>query len=226
MLDGVTPAPSIPDLSFSTASAAGSRSRTARSRPPDQVYKLAALCCRRLIVDLPRNFRSTSAAPSGATSGRTVRPVGRRRSAWVRIRRRRVSDRGRPRVSAPGFIGCDCLVTVWRTSCASRADNIADFKLFPIYVSEVAETGHSRTSLALIDLNHPDPGRRRRHWKRRLRARRYHRRDGARAEARWRVSFRQRHGRLLRLDAGASFALARFRLARGAVVRLAASVER
>src|ERR1700721_1489772 len=59
-----------------------------------------------------------------------------------------------------------------------------------------------------------------------LRAGQHHRCDGACVEAEWRISFRQRHRRLLRLDAGASLTLARFRLDRGARVRLADTVER
>src|SRR6185437_1833613 len=55
----------------------------------------------------------------------------------------------------------------------------------------------------------------------------HHRRcHGADAEADWRISFRQRYRRLLRVDAGASFTLARFRVDRGAGVRLAAAVGR
>src|ERR1700728_3474788 len=59
-----------------------------------------------------------------------------------------------------------------------------------------------------------------------LRTGRHHRRDGARIKAEWRISFCQRYRRLLRLDAGAPFTLARFRLDRGAGLRLAAAVDR
>ena len=59
-----------------------------------------------------------------------------------------------------------------------------------------------------------------------LRAGRDHRRDGARYKIRRRISFRQRHRRLLRLDAGASDAQPRFCLDRRARLRLARAVER
>src|SRR5580692_2508428 len=59
-----------------------------------------------------------------------------------------------------------------------------------------------------------------------LRTGRHHRHHGAGVEAERRISFRQRYRRLLRVDAGASVALVRFRLDRGAGVRLAAAVER
>src|SRR5450755_446583 len=59
-----------------------------------------------------------------------------------------------------------------------------------------------------------------------LRAGRHRRCDGADIEAEWRISFRHRYRRIRRLDAGASLALARFRLDRGAGVRLADTVER
>ena len=59
-----------------------------------------------------------------------------------------------------------------------------------------------------------------------LRAGRDRRRDGARAQAGRRISLRQRHRRLLRLDAGASAALAGFRLDRGARLRLAPALGR
>src|ERR1700733_542194 len=59
-----------------------------------------------------------------------------------------------------------------------------------------------------------------------LRTGRHHRHHGAGVKAEWRISLRQRYRRLLRVDAGASVALIRFRLDRGAGVRLAAAVER
>src|SRR5712671_4561841 len=59
-----------------------------------------------------------------------------------------------------------------------------------------------------------------------LRAGLNRRRDGARVEAGRRISLRQRYRGLLRMDAGASFTLARFRLDRGARLRLAPAMGR
>src|SRR3981189_1428685 len=59
-----------------------------------------------------------------------------------------------------------------------------------------------------------------------LRAGRLRRRHGARAKAGWRISLRQRYRRLLRVDACASFTLARFRLDRRARLRLASALGR
>src|SRR5882757_5626265 len=59
-----------------------------------------------------------------------------------------------------------------------------------------------------------------------LRAGRNDQCDGSRAHARWRISLRQRYRRLLRMDAGASSALARFRLDRGTGGRLAPAMDR
>src|SRR5258705_12461870 len=59
-----------------------------------------------------------------------------------------------------------------------------------------------------------------------LRAGCNHRRDGARAEAAGRISFRQRHRRLLRLDLGPPRPFARLRLDRGTGLRLAAAMAR
>ena len=70
-------------------------------------------------------------------------------------------------------------------------------------------------SLARIDLIHPDPWPKRRHWKRRFVQDATVAAMAPRLKRR-RISFRQRHRGLLRLDAGASVALAGFRLDRGA----------
>src|SRR5216684_5266540 len=59
-----------------------------------------------------------------------------------------------------------------------------------------------------------------------LRAGLDHRRDGARVEAGRRISLRQRYRRLLRVDACASFTLARIRLDRGTGLRLAPAMGR
>src|SRR5712692_1095529 len=59
-----------------------------------------------------------------------------------------------------------------------------------------------------------------------LRAGLNRRRDGARVEAGRRISLRQRYRRLLRVDACASFTLARFRLDRRTGLRLAAAMGR
>src|SRR5882724_12499054 len=59
-----------------------------------------------------------------------------------------------------------------------------------------------------------------------LRAGRNRRRDGTRSEGGRRVSLRQRYRGLLRMDVGASFTLARFRLDRGACLRLAPAMGR
>src|SRR3979490_2676694 len=59
-----------------------------------------------------------------------------------------------------------------------------------------------------------------------LRAGRNRRRHGTRSKAGRRVSLRQRYRGLLRMDAGASFTLARFRLDRGARLRLAPAMGR
>src|SRR5260370_1929738 len=59
-----------------------------------------------------------------------------------------------------------------------------------------------------------------------LRAGRDHCRDGACPERRWRISFRQRHRRLLRVDAGTSATLARFHLDGRARQRLAPALGR
>src|SRR6266481_426185 len=59
-----------------------------------------------------------------------------------------------------------------------------------------------------------------------LRAGRNRCRHGARFKAGWRISLRQRYRGLLRVDAGACFTLARFRLDRGARLRLAPAMGR
>ena len=104
-----------------------------------------------------------------------------------------------------------------------EAHNIGNIRLFAGDAAELLAWAPPH-SLARIDLIHPDPWPKRRHWKRRFVQDATRRRDGARAEAGRRIPFRQRYRRLLRLDAGASVALARFRLAGGARRRLAAAV--
>ena len=106
-----------------------------------------------------------------------------------------------------------------------EAHNIGNIRLFAGDAAELLAWAPAH-SLARIDLIHPDPWPKRRHWKRRFVQ------DATVAamarvlEAGRRISFRQRHRRLLRLDAGASVALARFRLDRGARRRLASAVAR
>ena len=90
-----------------------------------------------------------------------------------------------------------------------EAHNIGNIRLFAGDAAELLAWAPPR-SLARIDLIHPDPWPKRRHWKRRFVQDATVAADGARAEAGRRISFRQRYRRLLRLDAGASGALPDF----------------
>ena len=125
-----------------------------------------------------------------------------------------------------GFIGCEPYVNgMAKILTQIEAHNIGNIRLFAGDAADLVAWAPAQ-SLERIDLIHPDPWPKRRHWKRRFVQ------DATVAamarvlEARWRIPFRLRHRRLRRLDAGASAALARFCLAGGARRRLALAVAR
>ena len=107
-----------------------------------------------------------------------------------------------------GFIGCEPYVNGMAKILAQiEAANIGNIRLFAGDAAELL-AWLPQASLSRIDLIHPDPWPKRRHWKRRFVQDRDHRRDGTRAESGRRIPFRLRYRRLLRLDAVASVALA------------------
>ena len=125
-----------------------------------------------------------------------------------------------------GFIGCEPYVNgMAKILTQIEAHNIGNIRLFAGDAAELLAWAPPH-SLARIDLIHPDPWPKRRHWKRRFVQDATIAAMARALKAEWRISLRQRHRRLLRLDAGASLTLARFRLDRGARVRLAAAVDR
>ena len=125
-----------------------------------------------------------------------------------------------------GFIGCEPYVNGMAKILAQiEAHNIGNIRLFAGDAAELLAWAPPH-SLARIDLIHPDPWPKRRHWKRRFVQDATVAAMARIAQAARRVSLRQRHRRLLRLDAGASVALARFRLDRGARRRLAPALAR
>ena len=125
-----------------------------------------------------------------------------------------------------GFIGCEPYVNgMAKILTQIEAHNIGNIRLFAGDAAELVAWAPPR-SLDRIDLIHPDPWPKRRHWKRRFV-------QDATVAAMARVlkpdgefRFVSDIDGLLRLDAGASCALARFRLDRGARLRLAAAVAR
>jgi tRNA (guanine-N7-)-methyltransferase len=124
-----------------------------------------------------------------------------------------------------GFIGCEPYVNgMAKILTQIEALNISNIRLYAGDAAELLAWAPPR-SLVRIDLIHPDPWPKRRHWKRRFVQ------DAtvnaiAHPERRRRIPFRQRHRRLLRLDAGASDAQLRFSLDRRARRRLATTVGR
>ena len=113
-----------------------------------------------------------------------------------------------------GFIGCEPYVNGMAKILAQiEAHNIGNIRLFAGDAAELLAWAPPH-SLARIDLIHPDPWPKRRHWKRR-----FVQDATVAAMARIlkpsrRISLCQRYRRLLRLDTGASVALARFRVDR------------
>ena len=119
-----------------------------------------------------------------------------------------ISRRKRRTSPTTGFIGCEPYVNGMAKILAQiEAADIGNIRLFAGDAAELL-AWLPKASLSRIDLIHPDPWPKRRHWKRRFVQDRDDRRDGARAESRRRIPFRLRHRRLLRLDAVASGALA------------------
>ena len=113
-----------------------------------------------------------------------------------------------------GFIGCEPYVNGMAKILAQiEANHIGNIRLLAGDAGELL-AWLPPGALSRIDLIHPDPWPKRRHWKRRF-VQDARRRDGARAQAGRRIPLCQRHRRLLRLDAVASPALGRFRLDRG-----------
>ena len=115
-----------------------------------------------------------------------------------------------------GFIGCEPYVNgMAKILTQIEAHNIGNIRLFAGDAAELlAWTPQTR-----IDADRSDPPRSLAEapaLETALRAGHNHRRDGARAQTGRRISLRQRHRRLLRMDAGASLTLARFRLDGGA----------
>ncbi len=120
-----------------------------------------------------------------------------------------------------GFIGCEPYVNgMAKILTQIEAYNVGNIRLFAGDAAELLAWAPPR-SLSRIDLIHPDPWPKRRHWKRRFVQDATVARNGARHQARRRIPLRQRHRRLLCLDAGASVARAGFFLARRARNRLA-----
>ena len=153
-------------------------------------------------------------------------PAGRRRQARDRIRRRRASGRGSAALSRYRLHRLRALCQ--RHGEDPDADRGPQHRQHPPVRRRCRRTaGLGAAGIAGAD--RPDPSRSMAEaaaLEAALRAGRDRRRDGARAEAGRRIPFRQRHRRLLRLDAGASVALARFRLDRGTRLRLASAVAR
>ena len=103
-----------------------------------------------------------------------------------------------------GFIGCEPYVNGMAKILAQiEAHNIGNIRLFAGDAAELLAWAPPH-SLARIDLIHPDPWPKRRHWKRRFVQDATVAAMARVAEAGRRISLRQRHRRLLRLDAGAS----------------------
>ena len=125
-----------------------------------------------------------------------------------------------------GFIGCEPYVNgMAKILTQIEAHNIGNIRLYAGDAAELLAWAPPR-SLARIDLIHPDPWPKRRHWKRRFVQDATVNAMARILEGQRRVSVRQRHRRLLRLDAGASDAQLRFSLDRGARHRLAKAVGR
>ncbi|MHC2497968.1 tRNA G46 methylase TrmB [Bradyrhizobium barranii subsp. barranii] len=116
--------------------------------------------------------------------------------------------------STTGFIGCEPYVNGMAKILAQiEAANISNIRLFAGDAAELL-AWLPQASLSRIDLIHPDPWPKRRHWKRRFVQDRDHRCDGARAESGRRIPLRLRYRRLLRVDADASGAVDGFSVAR------------
>ena len=107
-------------------------------------------------------------------------------------------------LASAGFIGCEPYVNGMAKILAQiEAHNIGNIRLFAGDAAELL-AWLPQHSLSQIDLIHPDPWPKRRHWKRR-----FVQDANIRAMARalkpfGRIPLCQRHRRLLRLDAGAS----------------------
>ena len=108
-----------------------------------------------------------------------------------------------------GFIGCEPYVNgMAKILTQIEAHNIGNIRLYRRRRRRTAGLG----AAAIAGADRPDPSRSLAEaaaLEAALRAGRDGRRDGAHSEGRRRISFRQRHRRLLRLDAGASDALRR-----------------
>ena len=115
-----------------------------------------------------------------------------------------------------GFIGCEPYVNgMAKILTQIEAHNIGNIRLYAGDAAELLAWAPAQ-SLARIDLIHPDPWPKRRHWKRRFVQDATVDAMARILKAGRRIPFRQRHRRLLRLDAGASDAQRRFSLDRGA----------
>ena len=122
-----------------------------------------------------------------------------------------------------GFIGCEPYVNgMAKILTQIEAHNIGNIRL---YAGDAAEL-LAWAPAAIAGADRPDPSRSLAEaaaLEAALRAGRNGQRDGAHPQRRRRISFRQRHRRLLRVDAGASDAQLRFSLDRRARRRLATS---
>ena len=168
-----------------------------------------------------------SVQPRARRPARTVSRAGHRSRARDRLRRRRVDDRaGASDSRTPAFIGVEPFVNgMAKALAAIESDGLQNIRLhFDDAVDLIAWL--PRCSLARIDLIHPDPWPKRRHWKRRFVQDEMVVRLARILRPRRRIPLRHRYRRLCRLDAAAPVAVGRFRVDGATRRRLAQALAR
>ena len=196
-------------------SSAAARATSSAPHQADLIEHLLPRLALDIASPAPPRSRELFDPPAEARSG--SRSVSAAANIW---------SRKRSAFPDTGFIGCEPYVNGMAKILAQiEAHNIGNIRLFAGDAAELLAWLPPQ-SLARIDLIHPDPWPKRRHWKRRFV-------QDATVDAmarvlkpRRRIPLCQRHRRLLRLDAGASAALAGFSLDGGARRRLAPAVGR